>query len=97
MNYNYYTYILTNFTKTVLYTGVTNNLKIRLFEHKTSLNKKAFTSRYKCFYLIYWERHQYIQYAIEREKEIKGWTREKKEKLINEFNPNWKFLNDEID
>ena len=97
MNHNYFVYILTNYKKTVLYTGVTNDLKQRLFEHKTGVNTKSFTSRYKCYYLIYLERHQFIEHAIEREKEIKGWVRIKKEKLINEFNPDWKFLNDEID
>lgn len=97
MNHNYFVYILTNYKKTVLYTGVTNDLQQRLFEHKTGVNIKSFTSRYKCYYLIYLERHQYIQHAIEREKEIKGWVRIKKEKLISEFNPDWKFLNGEID
>lgn len=97
MNHNYFLYILTNYNKTVLYTGVTNDLKRRLYEHKSGINSSSFTSKYNCYYLIYLERHQYIQHAIEREKEIKGWLRIKKEKLINEFNPDWKFLNDEID
>jgi len=97
MNHNYFTYILTNINKTVLYTGVTNDLRRRLSEHQTKVNAQSFTSKYNCYYLIYFERHQFIQHAIEREKEIKGWVRVKKEKLITEFNPNWKFLNNEID
>jgi putative endonuclease len=94
--HNYY--ILTNKSKTVLYTGVTNNLSDRIRFHKedTNINKKAFTSKYKCFYLIFYEHFYDIEYAIKREKEIKGWLRIKKEKLINEFNPDWKFLNNDI-
>lgn len=96
--HNYYVYILTNKNRTVLYTGVTNNLKDRLRYHKENavIHSKAFTSKYNCFYLIYYERFQLIDDAIKREKQIKGWLRIKKENLINEFNPHWKFLNDEI-
>ena len=96
MYHNYFVYILTNENKTVLYTGVTNDLNRRLLEHKDGISN-SFTSRYKCYYLIYWDRFQFIEHAIEREKEIKGWLRIKKEKLINEFNPNWDFLNDEFE
>ena len=60
-------------------------------------SKKSFAGKYNCYHLIYFERFQYIEHAIEREKEIKGWIRKKKEKLINDFNPNWRFLNSEID
>lgn len=96
--HNYYVYILTNKNGTVLYTGVSNNLKDRLRYHResVSLYSKAFTSKYKCFYLIYCNRFQNIEDAIAREKQIKGWLRIKKEKLINDFNPNWRFLNDEV-
>jgi putative endonuclease len=59
--------------------------------------KKSFAGKYNSFYLVYFERFQYIQHAIEREKEIKGWVRRKKEALINEFNPGWRFLNDELE
>ena len=97
MSHNYFVYILTNYKKKVLYTGVTNDLKRRLYEHKENINLRSFTTRYKCYYLIYWERHQIIEHAIEREKEIKGWTRTKKEKIINEFNFDWKFLNDGVE
>ena len=96
--HNYYVYILTNRSKTVLYTGVTSNLKDRLRFHieHTNLNKKAFTSKYKCFYLIYYEHFYNVDQAITREKQIKGWLRVKKEALINKFNPDWEFLNNKI-
>ena len=93
--HNYYTYILTNKNKTVLYTGVTNNLSIRLSQHRQS--KESFTSKYKCYHLIYYERFESIEFAIRREKEIKGWRRSKKTELINSENPEWKFLEDELD
>jgi len=95
--YNFFTYILTNYTKKVLYTGVTNDLERRLFEHYFGTDQKeSFISKYKCFYLVWFERHQYINHAIEREKEIKGWVRNKKVRLIKEENPDWKFLNSDI-
>jgi putative endonuclease len=96
-HYNFYTYILTNYGKKVLYTGVTNDLDRRLCEHYFGLDQKdSFTSKYKCYYLVWYERHQYINNAIEQEKEIKGRLRSKKIKLIEEFNPDWNFLNKEI-
>ena len=96
--HNYFVYILTNKTKTVLYTGVTNNLKDRIRFHRenTNINQKAFTSKYKCFYLVYYEHFGKIEDAIKREKQIKGWLRIKKEKLIDDFNPEWRFLNKDI-
>ncbi|MGZ3776503.1 MAG: GIY-YIG nuclease family protein [Mucilaginibacter sp.] len=95
--YNFYTYILTNFNQTVLYTGVTNDLERRLYEHYFGTDQKeSFTAKYKCFYLVWYERHQYINNAIEREKEIKAWTRDKKNKLIEKENPNGRFLNGDI-
>jgi putative endonuclease len=75
-SHNYYVYILSNKTKTVLYTGVTNNLKERLYYHKNpEPYSKAFTTKYRCFYLIYYEHFFEIEDAISREKEIKGWSR----------------------
>jgi putative endonuclease len=96
--HNYFVYITTNKTKKVLYTGVTNNLKQRLWQHEedSKTMKNHFTGKYNCFYLIYWERFQYVEHAIKREKQIKGWTRIKKENLISEFNNEWKLLNDEV-
>ena len=95
--HNYYVYILTNKNKKVLYTGVTNDLKNRLYFHcNPKPFSKAFTARYKCFYLVYYERYSDIYHAISREKQIKGLSREKKEKMITDFNKQWSFLNDEI-
>ena len=92
--HSYYIYIITNKTKTVLYTGVTNNLKRRLSEHADNiLNKKnTFASRYNVQYLLYFEKFGWIQLAIAREKEIKGWRREKKIALIKSLNPAFEFL-----
>ena len=92
-HHTYYIYILTNKTKTVLYTGVTNHLKIRLEQHKESLNPNSFTAKYNVHFLIYYEKFTWIQLAIAREKEIKGWKREKKMELIKTLNPEFKFLN----
>ena len=95
---NYFVYILTNFTKTTLYIGVTNDLKRRINEHfENSIDKKSFTGKYKCKYLIYWERHRKMEHAINREKQIKKWRREKKDQLITSFNPEWRFLNKDLD
>ena len=91
--YNFYVYILTNKAKTVLYTGVTNNLKRRLEEHNEKLNPKSFTARYNVEFLVYYERFGWIQQAIAREKEIKLLRRDLKMELIREFNPNMEFLN----
>ena len=94
--HNYYIYILTNKGKTVLYVGMTNNLNERLYYHRNpEATSKAFTAKYKCFYLLYWEHYQDVEIAIQREKTIKGWSRRKKEALINSVNPEWNYLNPE--
>jgi len=93
----YHTYIVTNYQKTVLYVGMTNNLEQRVIEHYLDRgNDKTFTGRYNAFYLLYYECTQYVNNAIAREKEIKGWSRKKKVALIESFNPQWKFLNYEL-
>ncbi|WP_152270305.1 GIY-YIG nuclease family protein [Agriterribacter humi] len=93
----YSVYIVTNFTKTVLYTGVTNDLQQRIIEHYLSRgDPKTFTGRYNAFYLLYYDDYRYVNDAIAREKEIKGWRREKKIALIKAFNPEMKFLNSEL-
>ncbi|NIF04685.1 GIY-YIG nuclease family protein [Chryseobacterium sp. Tr-659] len=91
--YTYYIYILTNKRRTVLYTGVTGNLHKRLHQHKTKLNTNSFTARYNIEFLIYYEKFDWIHHAIEREKEIKNWSRIKKLDLIRATNPNLEFLN----
>ena len=96
-DHNYFVYITTNETKRVLYIGVTNDLYTRLEEHfENSKSKKTFAGRYNCYYLVYWERYSSIEHAIEREKELKGWTRKKKEILISSINPEWEFYNNII-
>lgn len=90
MSYNYFVYILTNKSGT-LYIGVTNNLERRIYEHKHKLFK-GFTKKYNIDKLIHQEHFNNINDAINREKQLKGWRREKKIKLINQFNPKWKDL-----
>ncbi|WP_291787920.1 GIY-YIG nuclease family protein [Cecembia sp.] len=94
--HEYFVYILTNQNKTVLYVGMTNDLSRRLSEHTDKYNPEGFTAKYKCKFLLHWESYQYVRDAIAREKEIKKWRREKKEKLISENNPNWDILNREV-
>ncbi len=91
--YTYYIYILTNKNRKVLYTGVTGNLHRRLYQHKTKLNPGSFTARYNLEFLIYYEKYDWIHHAIQREKEIKNWSRMKKLELIRSTNPNLEFLN----
>jgi putative endonuclease len=93
--HNYCVYIITNKHKNVLYTGVTNDLQRRIYEHENELIA-GFTKKYNCHYLLYYEHFENIEQAIDREKQIKKYRREKKENLINSINPEWKFLNDEI-
>ena len=91
----YYVYMLTNKTNKVLYTGITNNLKRRIYEHKNGL-VDGFTKKYNVHKLDYYDYTTDVRSAISREKQIKGWTRAKKDALINGFNPNWQDLYDMI-
>ena len=86
---------MTNYTKTVLYTGVTNNLARRVYEHKNKL-VKGFTEKYNLKLLVYYEVFDSPEPAITREKQLKGGSRKKKEDLINNFNPQWEDLYDKI-
>lgn len=95
--HNYFVYILTNYNKTTLYIGVTNDIRMRLYYHKNPEKEQTFTTKYKCYYLIYYEHFGNMEDAIAREKELKGWKRSKKEALINSFNPNWDFLNNDFE
>ena len=89
---NYYVYILTNRINRVLYTGVTNDLTRRIYEHKHHLIKNGFTDQYNVDKLVYFEITSSSRSAIEREKQIKGWSREKKNKLVESKNPKWEDL-----
>ena len=84
----YYVYILTNASHKVLYTGITNDLERRCYEHKHKL-VKGFTQKYNVNKLIYFEILEDIELAISREKQIKGYSRAKKLALIDQFNKNW--------
>ena len=88
----YYVYILSNANKSVIYTGVTNNLLRRVYEHKKHLDKGSFTARYNIENLVYYETSIDIESAIQREKQIKGWNRKRKNKLVESKNPGWKDL-----
>jgi putative endonuclease len=88
----FFVYIMTNGPKpAVLYTGITGNLPHRVWQHKNKLIP-GFTSRYNLTRLVYYERFFYPDAAIDREKEIKGWRRGKKIKLIESMNPRWEDL-----
>ena len=93
---SYYVYMMMNQSDDVLYTGVTNDLVRRIYEHKTHIDPKAFTTRYNTEKLVYYEQYSEPEYAIAREKQIKGWNRPRKNKYITEMNPEWKDLYDEI-
>ncbi|MBP3672479.1 MAG: GIY-YIG nuclease family protein [Oscillospiraceae bacterium] len=92
----YYVYILTNANRNVLYTGVTNDLRRRVYEHKKHLDKGSFTARYNVEILVYYEVTSNAESAIEREKQIKGWNRKHKNKLVESKNPNWVDLYEKI-
>jgi putative endonuclease len=87
----YYVYILTNKYNKVLYVGITNDLIRRIYEHKNNL-VEGFTSKYNVHKLVYYDLTSDVMSAITREKQIKGWTRDKKIKLIESMNPEWKDL-----
>ena len=88
--HKYYIYIMTNKSRKVLYVGVTGDLENRIWQHKTHRFKKSFTDKYNCEYCIYYEEFTYINDAIDRETQLKKWTRKKKETLINAINPEWR-------
>lgn len=85
-----------NQNHTVLYTGVTSNLKLRVEQHKEKTNPKSFTARYNVDELVYYEQFFDIGEAIEREKQIKAGSRKKKIDLIDSFNPEWKDLFEDL-
>ena len=91
----YYIYILTNWNDKVMYIGVTNNLKRRVYEHKNEVID-GFTKKYHVHKLVYYETTTDVKAALEREKQLKGWRREKKNSLVTDMNPNWEDLYDEI-
>ncbi|MCP5061684.1 MAG: GIY-YIG nuclease family protein [Ignavibacteriae bacterium] len=95
MTNQYFVYILTNKNRTVLYTGITNNLQRRIYEHKNSLIK-GFTKKYNLDELVFYEETIDVKVAIAREKQIKAGSREKKIKLIEATNPKWDDLAEKL-
>jgi putative endonuclease len=91
--HTYYVYILTNVKRNVIYVGVTNNLENRIAEHGDGRGG-TFTRRYRVNTLVLVEEYQYIDEAIAREKQIKGWRRSKKDALVESSNPTWADLAD---
>ena len=88
----YYVYILANATNVTLYTGVTNALERRLWEHKIHVDPHSFTAKYNVTKLVYYESTSDVKSALEREKQIKSWNRRRKNELIQMMNPFWKDL-----
>ena len=93
MERQYFVYIITNKSRSVLYIGFTNNLQRRIYEHKNKLIE-GFSSRYNLNQLVYYEIYPVKLDAIEREKQIKKFSRKRKEKLIDSMNVNWNDLSD---
>ncbi len=89
--YRFYVYIMQSSSRRCLYIGMTNNLHRRVFQHKTH-EFGGFTGQYDAVRLVYWESFDDVRKAINREKQLKGWRREKKDWLIARFNPGWKDL-----
>ena len=88
MDKTYYVYLLTNWNNKVMYVGVTSNLERRIYEHKNSL-VEGFTKKYNVNKLVCYETTNDVMVAIEREKQIKKWRREKKNRLVTQMNPAW--------
>ena len=92
----YYVYLLTNRNNNVLYTGVTSDLIRRLYEHQHGLTD-GFTKRYRVHKLVYFETTSDVYAAIEREKQIKSWSRARKDALVESVNPHWRDLTEDWD
>ena len=91
----YYVYIISNWSSSVLYIGVTNNLLRRIYEHQHKL-VEGFSKKYNLTKLVYFEQTSDVMSALEREKEIKKWRREKKNNLIESLNPRWLDLSERL-
>ena len=88
---SYYVYLLTNWNNQVMYVGITNNLERRIYEHKEKI-VKGFTKKYNVNKLVYYEQTSDVVEALNREKEIKKWRRDKKNRLVFNTNPLWQDL-----
>ena len=87
---------MTNKNTTTLYTGVTSDLKTRVYQHKNNLFPESFTANYNLHKLVFYEGFHFIEEAIAREKQIKAGSRKKKEELMNSINPDWNDLYSEV-
>ena len=94
-NYEFYVYIMFNHRNGTLYTGVTNDIRRRVYEHKNKIYKNSFTAKYNCDKLAYYETFQYVNDAIEREKKIKSGSRAQKVRIIESINPSWLDLSEQ--
>lgn len=92
----YYVYIMSRASNYTIYTGVTNNLVRRVYEHRTGADPDGFTTKYAVKKLVYYESTHDVLSAIEREKQIKSWSRKKKNTLIAGINPAWRDLYPEL-
>ena len=88
-SHDYYVYVVTNNTRSTIYIGVTNDLLVRVWQHRAGELPGAFSGRYHCAHLVYYEHYREIRDAIAREKQLKGWRRAKKNALIAILNPHW--------
>ena len=93
--YRYWVYVMSNKTRSVLYIGVTNDLYRRYCEHKTGVIS-GFAEKYKCHSLVYYEEFNMVDDAIAREKELKGWRRDKKDRLMTMVNPQLEDLEEKL-
>ena len=84
-----FVYIMANHHNTTIYVGITSHLQKRVWEHKSGIDKRSFTYKYNCHKLVYFEQFGDIHSAIAREKQIKRWTRERKNKMIGRSNLGW--------
>ncbi len=92
----YYVYIMSSISNYTIYTGVTNDLVRRVYEHRTGADPDGFTTKYAVKKLVYYESTRDVLSAIEREKQIKSWSRKKKNTLIAGINPAWRDLYPEL-
>ncbi|MFN2622996.1 MAG: GIY-YIG nuclease family protein [Chthoniobacterales bacterium] len=88
-NNDYWVYIVSNNTRSTLYIGVTSELRARIWQHRAGERPDSFAQRYHCGHLVHVEHYREIRDAIGREKQLKGWRREKKNALISRSNPRW--------
>jgi len=87
-NHTYWVYMMSNKTRSTLYIGITDNLERRVRQHRAG-EIPGFAQQYRCVYLVYFEQFRNVRAAIAREKQLKGWRREKKNALIAKKNPRW--------